>query len=214
VPEAPELAISPSNCTDAKPWTSETAGIFSNCSPQWEIGEWGWNGSIGAKSSTCSSAPQQNRTVTCFTYDANGNKITLPDANCGTKPDTTKTLTEADYSTCSFAWIKGDWGWNGVVGAWSSTCSENAHRTRTVTCERSDGVPFADSYCASAGAKPATSETQLNVTDCSGMLVNGSFENGTTGWTFNSGGTLVDSQSSTIKAYDGDLPPESSLILM
>src|SRR3546814_5245013 len=67
--------------------------------------------------------------------------------------------TSPQYGGCGYSWITGAWG------GWSSTCSASATRTRSVSCQRSDGAIVADGNCA--GGKPATSEVSAQYGCCS-----------------------------------------------
>src|SRR3546814_6769693 len=67
--------------------------------------------------------------------------------------------TSPQYGGCGYSWITGAWG------GWSSTCSASATRTRSVSCQRSDGAIVADGNCA--GGKPATSEVSAQYGGCS-----------------------------------------------
>ncbi len=158
-----------------RPTLSETAGNYSACAPYWQEGTWGWNGTVGAKSSSCSATPQQNRTVQCMKVNTSGVAEVVADGQCnaGDKPNGTVTLA-ADYSSCSYSWSPNDetTGW----GAWSSACSSTATRTRTVNCMRSGTTPVDDSFCASAGTKPSTSQTGTSMGGCTNILTNGNFE--------------------------------------
>lgn len=161
-------------CSDAERQpSSEQSAIYTQCQPNWDIGAWGWNGVADARSSSCSAAPVQTRTITCRKISSTGELETVPDGQCGTKDETQRTL-NADYSGCSYSWSIGTWG------SWDSTCSQTAKRTRTVECKRSDGLPSTDGMCTTP--KPDTQETAPNVVDCGGILLNQGFENGLGSW--------------------------------
>ena len=132
-------------CTAAKPATSEPVSDYSTCSYDWNVSS--WNGTAG-----CGSTVTQTRTVSC----QRSNLDAVADSYCTTaKPSPTQTIT--DYSACSYSWKV-------VNGPWSSTCSQTATRTNTVTCQRQGGVTVADSFCTQA--KPATDETQGIYSSC------------------------------------------------
>lgn len=175
LPSGPAVVDSNQCDTATRPELSETAANFSACTPYWDPGAWGWNGVIGAKSSTCSAAPQQNRTIQCLKVDSSGNPQVVDSAQCNqtNKPTATTTL-EADYSTCSYSWSPDDTttGW----GEWSSACSSSATRTRTVNCMRNGTAIVDDNLCGSAGPKPATSQTGSSMGGCTNIFGNPSFE--------------------------------------
>ena len=169
---------------------TETRAIYSACTPTWKYGEWGWNGVDGAKSSTCSDAPQQTRTATCTLLTATGEEP-RPDEQCGAK-STSRTL-QADTSSCTYKWAPGEWS------DWSDSCSENATRTRTTSCIREqDGKSSIASLCDPNHPDAKTSETGSNMTACSGVITNGGFESGFTGWN-----TSYDYQTIVADAHTG-----------
>ena len=134
---------------------------LSACAPvdhQWVEGPW------GAWSSTCSATATRTHTISCKrTFDS----TIVADSQCdpATKPSASASETGANYSSCDYAWSGAT---EAAWGAWSSTCSNNATRTRSVTCTRSDGSTATDQQCVDAGkgAKPATSQTQGIYTGC------------------------------------------------
>ena len=132
----------------AKPEATQSAYQTSGCGYSWQ------SGTYGAAAPAC-GASTQTRLVTCLRSDG----VTVSDGFCpaGSKPATSQGTT--DYSTCSYSWDPGSWG------AWSTSCG-SATQTRTVTCLRSDGTTVADTSCASAGAKPATSQSAYQVSGC------------------------------------------------
>lgn len=186
-PKGP-TAVDQTSCGGvAKEATSETAANYSACTPYWEYGPWGWNGTAGAKSSTCSVSPQQNRTATCVKLDTTGTRQTVASAQCAGQTAETIQNANADYSGCTYDWnipaTDTTTGW----GPWSATCSPAATRTRTITCNRSDGsVAPSESLCTQA--KPATSQgPTAQFTGCANLLADGGFESGSlaSGYTLN-----------------------------
>lgn len=177
-----------------RPVDSESTSIFTGCENVWKIGPWGWNGVANAYSSTCSANAQQTRTVTCEATLPGGVKVTAPDANCpGDKPETVQTSQQ--FNGCTYSWIIGEWG------PFNSTCSNNATRTRTVQCTREDGtnpvLPDADCNNAGIGPTPIRTETRANVTDCTGIVRNSSFEEGTANWNMTAGSSISTTVSFT-----------------
>lgn len=133
-----------------------TTDVSTACIPggrdnAWKTGDW------RAPSSTCSSAPTHDRTVSCF---RKFNGATLTEADCAgvAKPATSETMTPI-YTSCSYAWE------TGTYSSWNAGCSSTATRTRSVVCRRSDGQAVADASCT--GTKPAASETGPNYESCS-----------------------------------------------
>lgn len=179
-----DVMVEATKCSEAtKPVASESTGIYTSCRNTWANGSWGWNGVTGATSSTCDTQAQQTQTPICRATLSNGTVVTVPDSNCSaaTKPATTRT--QSNITICTYQWIVGDWT------PYNSTCSANATRTRDVACKQSDPLnsTVADNTCVSKGqgGTPQRSQSISNVTDCTGVLTNGGFENGTTGWNMN-----------------------------
>ena len=85
--------------------------------------------------------------------------------HCGSSCGGTVTLSGTSYT---YSWKTGEWS------EWSSTCSENATRTRAVFCERSDGVTVSDALC-DASSRPADSETAQVLTTCTYSWIEGGF---------------------------------------
>ena len=182
-----------------RPSASESSRIFTSCTASWQYGNWGWLSVDGAKSSTCSAAPQQTRTAECRKIDQTGALVSVAESECASTPKQPVTQNlSSDYSGCRFEWSPNDdtSGWS----AWSSACSANATRTRTIQCRRSDGLLFNDSSCNSA-TRPADSQTSAIYTACANVIVNPGFENGVkSGWVVPYGAT-----SSSSDAYSGSL---------
>jgi hypothetical protein len=167
-----------------------TACIPGSRDNSWKTDAW------SAPSSTCSSAPTHNRTVTCF---RKFNGTTLDDAQCVgmAKPATSETM-PAIYTSCTHAWE------TGTYGSWDNTCSQTATRTRSVVCRRSDGTAVADSSCA--GAKPAASESGPNYVGCSYAWSTA------TAWTPAQGcsANLAQTRTTTCRRSDGTTVADSS----
>lgn len=171
------------NCSnDEMPNKEETSAIYSGCVADWTETSWGWNGQVGAKSSTCSATPKQQREVTCRKRSApDGNFVTLDDAECSEpKPTTEKTLS-ADYDGCTYEWSTGPWG------DWDSLCSANARRTRTVQCLRKDGsnTLVAPGNCDPDHPDAQSEQIEEVVINCGGVIKNGDFEEGFSEWDAN-----------------------------
>ena len=173
-PEGP-ITVSDLDCnTEERDPLFESAGIYSGCEPAWEYGTWGYDGIEGAKSSTCSAAPQQTRTASCMVLTADGYAV-RPEAECGAVDDD-RTL-GADYAGCTYTWSPQEWG------DWSSSCSETATRSRVTLCIRElDSVVVSSSNCDAGHVDSRTQESGSNMTGCGGEMKNGSFEDGFTDW--------------------------------
>lgn len=137
----------------AKPAASET-GNLAGCSYAFETTAW------SAWSSTCAAGAERTRTVTCKQSDG----TVVPDSVCTSRGQTKPAARETQdvFTGCGFRFETGSWG------SWSSTCSDNAMRSRSVTCRRSDGTPAAFTECTSRGlTAPAASETGGSYAGCS-----------------------------------------------
>lgn len=186
------VPVAANTCDASRPSSAETLAIYSGCVAQWTPGSWGWNGIAGAKSSQCSSAPQQERTATCKKQTApNGEYTTVDASQCtGTKPPLQQTL-DADYSACTYEWSPGPWS------DWDSLCSATARRTRTTQCIRRDGSNTSSpvSFCDSNAEGAKTEEIKEVVIDCGGKLKNSGFENGFADWEYNQTSDKITSDS-------------------
>jgi hypothetical protein len=159
-------AVADSECTSrgiAKEATSETSAQYSSCSYAFQPGAW------SAWSSGCDANASHTRSVPCVRSNNGGQ--TVADTECTnrgqTKPATSETAPQ--YGSCSYVYQTGSYG------SWSSSCSNNATRTRSVTCVRNNngGTAVADSDCDSRGvARPASSETSGQYGGCSYSAVN------------------------------------------
>jgi len=106
---------------------------------------------------SCSAQAPATRDVWCAA--ANGDR--LDDAACvrqGPKPS--PTVIVASYEGCSYVWQP-----DGSNAPWTSTCSDQATRTRKYICQRSDGVAVDSSHCDATHQESET-ETAANLTGC------------------------------------------------
>lgn len=143
------------NCTETKPQASETLAIYSGCTYAWDAGEW-------STTPSCTTNAVQTRAVTCKRSDGTA----ANDAQCtDTKPATTNSI--PDYSSCSYAWIPGEWS------GYDSSCSTTATRTRAITCHRSDDSIAPDASCTTN--KPASSESTEIYSGCAYAWAPGSW---------------------------------------
>lgn len=169
----------------------------------WNTGDWGictggsavWNTSPWTPASGCGNI-EQTRTAACVAVSNSGSQsrsvicrrsdgAPVDDAFCGeSKPSGTQSCTPTSFScgpepatsqtvlltnSCTYTWDSQPWS------AWSSTCSENATRTRDVLCKRSDGAIVPDEQCEAAN-RPADSETAEVLTSCTYTWIEGGFD--------------------------------------
>ncbi len=118
----------------------------------WSLGPW------SACSATCGQGTR-TRTVTCFACNGQA----APPSKCpAPSPPTSQACTAT--SSCTYSWMTSAWG------ACSQSCGGGTS-TRTVWCQRSDGVKVPNAKCA--GAPPAGSTTcntqGCNTTTCAEM---------------------------------------------
>jgi len=138
----------PSLCSQAtKPVTETAATDYSTCTYDFVTSEWSdW-------SSHCSANARRERAVWCDRSD--GTRMDPDHSWCynagKSYPGGARGFEEYApvYDGCGFAWKTGEW--TGAVPACGTTV-EN----RSVTCERSDGQPVADSSCPAADRPTAT----------------------------------------------------------
>ena len=139
----------------ARPAASQTSAQYGSCSytPGGTPSAWSsWN-------SSCSNNTTRTRTYQCVRSNEGGQIVASTD--CTSRGvNLTETQSGSDYSLCSYNWSQGGYG------AWSSSCSNNATRTQTVTCRRDlDGVVVADGNC-NAGARPSASQSSGQYGSC------------------------------------------------
>lgn len=138
------------SCTAARPPSSETQAIHTNCvTYTWRTGDWSqW-------SSQCSDAATRTRQVSCYGSDLQA----APDSSCTSARPAASETKSIRTGCVTYDWQAGAWS------DWSSHCSEEAERTRTVSCIGSDGSTGTESQCT-ANTKPATSETDAVLDQC------------------------------------------------
>ena len=88
-------------------------------------------------------------------------------------------------------WSVSDWG------SWSSSCSADAFRSRTVMCMEGESI-LDDSVCTEP--KPLSSEIEDRFGSCD-FTINGTFESGTAGWTGPSPATVEDAFSGNLAFF-------------
>lgn len=141
--------VSDASCTAARPESSQTQSIMTNCvTYSWRTGDWSqW-------SSQCSDASTRTRTVGCVTDTGQG----APDSAC-TDPRPPSSETQAIHTQCvTYDWEADDWT------DWNSLCSDNARRYRRVKCVNSNGSSVHDRNCTAE--KPPTSESSVQTAQC------------------------------------------------
>lgn len=130
---------------------SDTGANYSSCGYSASFGAW------SAWSSTCSASATRTRTATCYRSD--GTAVAAAECTGRGISMSPTSETTPQYGGCGYSWNVG--GWSG----WSSSCSSSATRTRSVSCQRSDGSTVHDGFCS--GAKPATSSVSAQYGGCS-----------------------------------------------
>jgi hypothetical protein len=139
-----ELQLTSSS--DTAKFASWSLEITTN-TPLWTTG------SYGPWSTTCGSATR-TRSVTC-----NIGTTVVADSQCtGAKPSTTDVPT-TQTSGCGYSWQTGTYV---PTYAPNTTCGATT-QTAPVTCQRTDGVTVADSFCTTTkptGVKPYTDPVQ------------------------------------------------------
>ena len=114
----------------------------------------GWVvGTPGTCSTTCGNGTAP-RTVTCVRADG----TTAPDSVCSAIPHPGNTAACYDYSVCTNKWTADPWL------ECNTTCGSGV-QTRTVFCERDDGIALPDQDCAGEPRPPETQGCQ-DVSEC------------------------------------------------
>lgn len=144
-----------------RPAETETKGVYDSCSTEWSVGEW------SAYDSACSPTSKRIRSIECRQSQPSGVKsVDLSICDQAARPRSEETAER--YMDCSGSWEQTPWGWNGVEGAWSSTCSNTAKQTSTASCVvRFSGggkMTLDESKCTAP--KPTTTKTEQNITGC------------------------------------------------
>lgn len=130
-----------------RPDASKTEEVVGGCGYGWKTGDW------GANAPACGSSVQ-TRSVTCQRSDGS----TASDGMCASAgPRPTDHQATTDYSTCTYGWSATGWT------DWSNTCG-SASRSRTVTCQSSDGRTVPDQQCS--GTRPEESQSDYLTTGC------------------------------------------------
>lgn len=110
--------------------------LCNNLDHDWKVGAWSYS------SSTCSATAFKSRTVNCHRkFD---DQLQSDAACAGPKPQSVRV--EADYSTCSYGR-----GPNPTSWVWANQCSSTTTRSRTYSCQRSDGTIVANVECTNRG---------------------------------------------------------------
>lgn len=159
--------VASSECTSRGIALSQTDASpnYSGCSYSASFGPWsGW-------SSSCSPSASRTRSVTCYRSDG----AAVSGSECAARGISISPTSEtaSQYGGCSYNWNVGAWS------GWSSACSSNATRARSVSCQRSDGSFVSDGSCSTA--KPVTSEVSGQYGGCSYSASYGSWSSCTSG---------------------------------
>lgn len=136
-----------------KPDTTLIQAIYDGCSADWAVGEWSdW-------SSYCSSASKRTRAVQCV-QERPSQAVVVPADKCDLTEQPFKEEQSAIYSSCQPYWHEGPWGWQGIEGSKSSTCSAAPQQNHSVVCKKISATgeveTLSDDQC---GTKPATTRT-------------------------------------------------------
>ena len=131
-------------CGTTKPDAVQNDYLTTGCGYVWHNGAW------GEPERGC-GASRQWRAVWCTRSDGQ-----VVDSGCGEdRPSDNRDAT--DYSACSYSWSVGAWS------APSTTCGAST-RTRTVSCQRSDGTEVADDRCSDT--RPESTQSEYQVSGC------------------------------------------------
>ena len=132
---------------------TDTPADYSSCS--YEAVNWtGWT-----YGSTCSSSTTRTRNAQCRRSDG----TIVPGTQCSSRgvavTETQNGVTNTN--SCTYEWREGGFG------PWTSTCSNTATRSQSVTCRRSDGTVMTgsqESLCTTNdGPKPAAQEGPIGL---------------------------------------------------
>jgi hypothetical protein len=138
----------------SRPVATKVAADYSSCEYRAvEYGAW-------TPDSTCSASATKSRTAKCQRSDAKG---TIVDAGeCASRGvSLTETVSEANYSSCSYRWSTGEFVDPG------SACTASETQMRSVTCIREiDGQVAEDARC-DAAVRPAATQTVADYSSCS-----------------------------------------------
>jgi len=143
--------VADSFCTGTKPPSSRNVPDYDSCTYEWDEGAWSNPG--GA---SCTTSETRTRSVVC----RRSNNEVVADSFCsGNKPATSQPFEDLDG--CTYEWREGGFG------PWTSTCSNSATRSQSVTCRRSDGTIMTgsqESLCTTNdGPKPAAQEGPIGL---------------------------------------------------
>ena len=130
-----------------KPGDKQEVEVTTGFGYAWEPGEW------SAPLAAC-GASVRNRVNKCVRSDG-----TAVAASFCTEAEPARSESAQDYSTCTYKWSVSQWNNDG-------SCGDSAVQTRKVTCQRSEGTDVAETFCASAGTKPAATQTVTDYTGC------------------------------------------------
>lgn len=147
-----------SKCTAEKPKAVETLPVYTGCISDWAVSEY------GPYTTACTPTKTRSRTVQCVTKFPSGDAV-APNAGVCSKSRPAENDTPVDNSTmvCGYEWATSN------QSAPSSTCSDSASYTQTVTCmsKLAGGTkaPVADSFCGAG--RPSENVVGPITTSCS-----------------------------------------------
>lgn len=145
--------VAASMCSGDAPENTQTVADYSACPAQTSVnwGPWKW-------SSTCSSTASRSRSGQCLV-----NGVASDAKFCethGGKP-LSESVSEANYSSCSYAGTYGDYG----------TCANGSHSASMISCRRVEtGDSVSISYCTGSG-QPATVSKSCAMTPGTGPVL-------------------------------------------
>jgi hypothetical protein len=134
------------SCAGPRPDATRSSHETSGCTFAWTAGD------FGAAQPAC-GATVQTRTVACVRSDG----APAADDSCDASARPSASRPATDVSACTFGWATDAWS------DWSTTCGA-ATRTRSVRCQRSDGVTAPDSSCPAA--RPETAQNSYQTVGC------------------------------------------------
>jgi len=171
--------VADAECAAAKPTASQTVSDYSGCANYWVplTGFSDWN-------SHCSATASRTRSVSCvrneWHCDPNSAGLlayhpglssdcsrSIPDSSCAAQAMPARSESSAVYDQCGYSRVSPS-AWSG----WDNACSGTANRTRTYSCQRSDGTIVAAGECTARGISLTETETGANYTNaCPGYFV-------------------------------------------
>lgn len=188
-------SVSDSFCNQQNKPSNVQTGNYAGCSTDWVVGDW------GTYDSDCSIQAQRERTVQCYATGPDFSPRLMDDNRCLSSSRPASFERMSITSGCTMKWYAGQWG------AWSSLCSADAVRERSVFCSKSDATVLPDEDCAALGEKPVASETG-NFSKCENKWDIGSWSE----WTAQCSASASRSRAVVCKNDSGAIIADSSCI--